>query len=154
MGACDCVQCGGRRPVKWDMAPSIWAADLCSLIDGTNEYTPPCFDGLMNLLPVSYSTGQTFSFKWIEPSPNVCITLELSLAENNTRVSKSSTKKRVQNSNGNCCKRQSKPSLSSSLHWWYSLSRCCYTKRCILWTLYSEIMGLLIGWSVTKWMVV
>lgn len=49
-GACDCVQPGGRRPVKWDMAPSIWAADLCALADGTNESTAARSDGLMNLL--------------------------------------------------------------------------------------------------------
>lgn len=28
--ACDCVHCGVRQPVKWDMATSIWAADLCT----------------------------------------------------------------------------------------------------------------------------
>lgn len=48
----------------------------------------------------------------------------------NTRVRKSSTKKRVRNSNGNCCRRQSERSLSSSLHWWSSLSLQSYTKKC------------------------
>ncbi|XP_059182378.1 uncharacterized protein LOC131961126 [Centropristis striata] len=41
------------------MAPSIWAADLCALTDGINESTSPCLDGLMNLLPVSSSTGSS-----------------------------------------------------------------------------------------------
>lgn len=56
--ACDCVQCGGRRPVKWDVAPSIWAADLCTLADGINESPAPRLEGSLNLLPVGYSTGR------------------------------------------------------------------------------------------------
>lgn len=60
--ACDCVQCGGRRPVKWDMAPSIWAADLCTLTGRINERSPPPRSwGLLNPMSIIYSTGRAFS---------------------------------------------------------------------------------------------
>lgn len=69
----------------------------------------------------------------------------------NTRIlQKVAWRKESETPNGNCCRRQSETSFSSRLHWWSSLSLLCYTKTCIHWTLYSEIMGPLIGWSVTK----
>ncbi len=96
MAACDCVQCAGRQPVKWDMAPSIWAADLCALTDGRNESTAARWEGLMNLLPASDLTGQASSSWWIEPSTNESHLNDRSCAKtSNTRFCKSSKEKRV-----------------------------------------------------------
>lgn len=60
------------------------------------------------------------------------------------------TWRKASQTNGNC----SSLSLSWSLHWLGSLCPLCRTEDCILRTLYSEIMGPLIGWPVTEWLVV
>lgn len=60
------------------------------------------------------------------------------------------TWRKASQTNGNCSSR----SLSWSLHWLGSLWPLCRAEDCILRTLYSEIMGPLIGWPVTEWLVV
>lgn len=87
--ACDCVQRGGRRPVKWDTAPSICAADLCTLAGGRNEFSPLRLGGLMNLgarqlLQWSISPLN----EWMNGAVSRCITLWI-----NTRISRFEKKK-------------------------------------------------------------
>lgn len=96
---------------------------------------------------LGHSIGQAFN-EWA--CFEMCWIIAHALTYATLVLGKGSLKKSVPNSNGNC----SSLSLSSSLHWLGSLCRLGRTEDRILWTLYSEIMGALIGWSVTEWLVV
>lgn len=138
LAAADCVQCGGRRPVKWDVSPSI------------RERWPPCaWDEWMAAATFGSAACQPLQrssspLLWVNGAGSEFIWI-IARTGNALVLGESSRKKRVPNFNGNCCKRHLEASLSSSLHWWGPLSLLCLTKRCILWTLCWEIMGALIG---------
>lgn len=124
-------------PVRRDMAPSIWAADLWLARWRDKWFQGRRRDESAACQLLHWSSSLLLMNRAISK----CQTLWIMHRHSQEKREE----KKAETPMETVAKRHLEPSLSSSLHWGCSLSPSHHAKKCILGTLCSEIMGPLIG---------